>query len=73
MSQVWTVKIVGQYYELLDENNNSIHITTDRNLAYLLDDICKRHNATYKSSDDAYDSGFCAGFVEGCKTASNMN
>lgn len=72
MSQVWTIKIVGQCYELLDENNNSIHITTDRNLAYLLDDICKQHNATY---DDAYNLGFCDGFVEGCrcKTASDVS
>lgn len=70
---MWTIKIVGQYYELLDENYNTIHITADRNLADLLDDICKRHNATCKSNDDACDSGFCAGFVEGCKTASNMD
>ena len=48
---MWTVKIVGRYYELLDEDDNSIHITSDRNIAYLLEDICKRHNAAVSNVD----------------------
>ena len=65
LSQVWTIKIVGYYYELLDEDDNSIHITSDRNIAYLLEDICKRHNAAVsnvdKECDDAYKSGYAEG------------
>ena len=48
---MWTIKIVGLYYELLDEDDNSIHITSDRNIAYLLEDICKRHNAVVSDVD----------------------
>ncbi len=72
MSQVWTIKIVGRYYELLDEDDNSIHITSDRNIAYLLEDICKRHNAAVsdvdKECDDAYKSGYAEGWDAACSS-----
>ena len=72
LSQVWTIKIVGRYYELLDENDNSIHITSDRNIAYLLEDICKRHNAVVsdvdKECDDAYKSGYAEGWDAACSS-----
>ena len=72
MSQVWTVKIVGRYYELLDEADNTIHLTSDRNLAYLLEDICKRHNAVVsdvdKECDDAYKSGYAEGWDAACSS-----
>lgn len=56
LSQVWTIRIVGRYYELLDEDDNSIHITSDRNIAYLLEDICKRHNAAVSNVDKGWDA-----------------
>ena len=72
MSQVWTIKIVGRYYELLDEDDNSIHITSDRNIAYLLEDICKRHNAVVnnkkKKGDDAYKTGHAEGWDASCSS-----
>ena len=72
LSQVWTIKIVGRYYELLDEYDNSIHITSDRNIAYLLEDICKRHNAVVsdvdKECDDAYKSGYAEGWDAACSS-----
>lgn len=72
MSQVWTVKIVGRYYELLDEDDNSIHITANRNISYLLEDICKRHNAAVsdvdKECDDSYKSGYAEGWDAACSS-----
>lgn len=72
MSQVWTVKIVGRYYELLDENDNSIHITSDRNISYLLEDICKRHNAAVsdvdKECDESYNAGYAEGWDDACSS-----
>lgn len=72
MSQVWTVKIVGRYYELLDEGDNTIHITSDRNIAYLLEDICKRHNAAVgdidKECDESYKSGYAEGWDAACSS-----
>ena len=72
LSQVWTIRIVGRYYELLDEYDNSIHITSDRNIAYLLEDICKRHNAVVsdvdKECDDAYKSGYAEGWDAACSS-----
>lgn len=65
MSQVWTIKIVGRYYELLDEDDNSIHITSDKNMAYLLEDICKRHNAVVNNVDKECDDSYKAGYAEG--------
>lgn len=69
MSQVWTVKIVGRYYELLDEDDNSSHITSDRNIAYLLEDICKRHNAAVDNVDKECDESYNAGYAEGWDAA----
>lgn len=69
MSQVWTVKIVGRYYELLDEDDNSIHITSDRNISYLLEDICKRHNAAVGDVDKECDESYNAGYAEGWDAA----
>lgn len=69
MSQVWTVKIVGRYYELLDEADNTIHITSDRNLSYLLEDICKRHNAAVSDVDKECDDSYKAGYAEGWDAA----
>lgn len=69
MSQVWTVKIVGRYYELLDENDATIHITADRMTAYWLEDICKRHNRSCQESDEAYNAGYKEGYTEGWNTA----
>lgn len=69
MSQVWTVKIVGRYYELLDENDDSIHITSDRNISYLLEDICKRHNAAVDNVDKECDESYNAGYAEGWDAA----
>lgn len=69
MSQVWTVKIVGRYYELLDEDDNSIHITSDRNISYLLEDICKRHNAAVSDVDKECDESYNAGYAEGWDAA----
>lgn len=71
MSQVWTVKIVGRYYELLDEDDNSIHITSDRNISYLLEDICKRHNAAVSNVDKECDESYNAGYAEGWDDACN--
>lgn len=71
MSQVWTVKIVGRYYELLDEDDNSIHITSDRNIAYLLEDICKRHNAAVSDVDKEYNESYNAGYAQGWDDACN--
>lgn len=72
MSQVWTVKIVGRYYELLDENDNSIHITSDKNISYLLEDICKRHNAAVsdvdKECDESYNAGYAEGWDDACSS-----
>lgn len=72
MSQVWTVKIVGRYYELLDEDDNSIHITSDRNISYLLEDICKRHNAAVsdvdKECDESYNAGYAEGWDDACSS-----
>ena len=72
LSQVWTIKIIGRYYELLDEDDNSIHITSARNIAYLLEDICKRHNAVVsdvdKECDDAYKSGYAEGWDAACSS-----
>lgn len=72
MSQVWTVKIVGRYYELLDEDDNSIHITSDRNISYLLEDICKRHNAAVgdvdKECDESYNAGYAQGWDDACNS-----
>ena len=72
LSQVWTIRIVGRYYELLDEDENFIHITSDRNIAYLLEDICKRHNAVVsdvdKECDDAYKSGYAEGWDAACSS-----
>ena len=72
LSQVWTIKIVGLYYELLDEDDNSIHITSDKNIAYLLEDICKRHNAAVSNVDkecyDAYKSGYAEGWDAACSS-----
>ena len=67
LSQVWTIRIVGYYYELLDEDDNSIHITSDRNIAYLLEDICKRHNAAV-SNDESYKSGYAEGWDAACSS-----
>lgn len=69
MSQVWTVKIVGRYYELLDEDDNTIHITVDRNISYLLEDICKRHNAAVCNVDKECDESYNAGYAEGWDAA----
>ena len=69
LSQVWTIKIVGRYYELLDEDDNSIHITSDRNIAYLLEDICKRHNAVISAVDKEYDDAYKSGYAEGWDAA----
>ena len=72
MSQVWTVKIVGRYYELLDEDDNSIHITADRNISYLLEDVCKRHNAAVsdvdKECDESYNAGYAEGWDDACSS-----
>lgn len=72
MSQVWTVKIVGRYYELLDEDDNTIHITADRNISYLLEDICKRHNAAVsdvdKECDESYNAGYAEGWDDACSS-----
>ena len=72
LSQVWTIKIVGRYYELLDEDDNSIHITSDRNIASLLEDICKRHNAVVsdvdKECDESYKSGYAEGWDAACSS-----
>lgn len=72
LNQVWTVKIVGRYYELLDENDNTIHITSDRNIAYLLEDICKRHNAVVsdvdKECNESYKSGYAEGWDNACSS-----
>ena len=72
LSQVWTIRIVGRYYELLDEDDNSIHITSDRNIAYLLEDICKRHNAVVsdvdKECDESYKSGYAEGWDAACSS-----
>lgn len=72
MSQVWTVKIVGRYYELLDENDDSIHITSDRNISYLLEDICKRHNSAVdnvnKECDESYNAGYAEGWDAACSS-----
>ena len=69
LSQVWTVKIVGLYYELLDENDNSIHITSDKNIVYLLEDICKRHNAAVSNVDKECDESYKSGYAEGWDAA----
>ena len=69
MSQVWTVKIVGRYYELLDENDTTIHITSDKNMAYLLEYICKRHNAAVSDVDKECDESYKAGYAEGWDAA----
>ena len=69
LSQVWTIKIVGRYYELLDEDDNSIHITSDRNIAYLLEDICKRHNAVVSTVDKECDESYKSGYAEGWDAA----
>lgn len=69
MSQVWTVKIVGRYYELLDEDDNSIHITADRNISYLLEDICKRHNAAVSDVDKECNESYNAGYAQGWDAA----
>ena len=69
LSQVWTIKIVGRYYELLDEDDNSIHITSDRNIAYLLENICKRHNAVISAVDKECDDAYKSGYAEGCDAA----
>lgn len=69
MSQVWTVKIVGRYYKLLDEVDNTIHITSDRNMAYLLEDICKRHNTAVCNVDKECDESYNAGYAEGWDAA----
>ena len=69
LSQVWTIRIVGRYYELLDEDDNSIHITSDRNIAYLLEYICKRHNAVVSNIDKEYDESYKSGYAEGWDAA----
>ena len=69
LSQVWTIKIVGRYYELLDEDDNSIHITSDRNISYLLEDICKRHNAAISNVDKECDESYKSGYAEGWDAA----
>lgn len=69
MSQVWTIKIVGRYYELLDEDDNSIHITADRNMVYLLEDICKRHNNACGNIDRECDESYKVGYAEGWDAA----
>ena len=71
LSQVWTIKIVGNYYELLDENDNSIHITADMNIAYLLEDICKRHNAAVSDVDKECNESYNAGYAQGWDDACN--
>lgn len=69
---MWTVKIIGRYYELLDENDATIHITSDRNMAYLLEDICKRHNMVVgdvnAECDDAYKFGYAEGWDAACSS-----
>ena len=69
MSTVWSIKIVGRYYELLDIDDNSMHITADRNMANLLEYICKRHNAECQEISDAEEAAYKAGYTDGWNAA----